>query len=327
MFEFEPAHAAASIDQLRLPATKSSLIKVGVQQEAKTAFEDQFCVFQFGADMDGPTLVEPAKVKPSLDGSEKSPDVRAALELVSFHVGAGEEIDKDMRATMRLNFGKDEQSTDTVFKTVFWSIAAGLKLYDAATSDRAQPSDLSFSSRTAFGKRPIEIPGGLGLLSFEVVKHQEPQWYQKIFRFLGGKTGETLVSLLGFPAISLPAIRAVDQLLERLKKEPPLFESRPLRLALSEYSRDALKAGNDRVRVGVLARGYNVFARGRDFDRFNEEPMVYYSQHDRLVPRDIPEAKVLAGAYEDPLRDVTYAVCRVGLRECKLDPSIDFTVD
>src|SRR5262249_9470869 len=151
---------------------------------------------------------------------------------------------------------------------VFWSIAAGLSLYNQANNAKPESKDYKADLQRAFGNRPIEIPGGLGRLSFEVIKHKEPPWWKRIFQFAQSETGQSLVSLLGFPAITRQAIAVIDQLLDRLvdAQPEPLFKSLPMRLALSKYARNEFTGGNPKVRIGALSRGFCVMARGKDFD-------------------------------------------------------------
>lgn len=324
MFRFEPAETVSAVfHDGKPPVPRDELRMIGAG--AEDDWTNQFSIFQFGSDVDGPTLIEPSQVKPSLEGSDAAPDVQAAIELMSFHLGKDEvKVDKDARATMRITFGKDQLSKDEKFDAAFWAIAAGLKLYNAAESGQTDASDLSFGSKEAFGNRPIDIPGGLGTLSFEVTQHKEPPWYRRIFRFLQSDTGKGLVSVLGFPQLAVSAVRAIDQFLDRFDDEDPIFSSRPLRLALSARSRDELQAGNPNVHVGVLSKGYNVFARLKDFSRFNDQPLDYLPHLNRLVPRGISQHDLTMGNFEDPLEDVTYAVCGIGLRETELDAKFDF---
>jgi hypothetical protein len=289
--------------------------------------EKQFVIFQLNPQADGPALLESSKVDPKIEGSPDAPDVLVALEMMSFHLGSGEAADPDTRATLRINFGKDESSTDKRFDTAFWSIAAGLNLYNQAKGKQVEGKDLKVDMHKAFGHRPIEIPGGLGRLSLEIVRHAEPPWWRRIFRFLQSDTGETLVSVLGFPAITSQAIRALDELLNRLvDSDPvPLFKSVPMRLALSKYARDEFTGGSARVSIGALSRGFCVMARGQDFPRISQANVTYMSTFGKLVPRDVSEADLLSGKYDDTLAPVTYAVFRVGTKSTKLDPTFNYS--
>jgi len=294
---------------------------------AGVSLADQFIVFQFNNQLDGPTILEASQVEPKIAGSPTEPDVRVALEMLSFNLGANEGIDPDTRATMRINFGKDQSSTDKHFDTVFWSIAAGLQLYDSYKGKRTESKDLNGDFGKAFANRPIEIPGGLGQLSFQVVKHKEPPWWKKLLGFAQSDTAKSLVSVLGFPAVTTQAISLIDELLGRLVDAEPevLFGSAPMRLALSRWARDEFSGGNPRIRIGCLRQGFCVLARGRDYDAIAKSNAAYYSQYGKLVPTGVPDAQILAGKYDDPLKDITYAVFRVGMGGTKLDPTFNFT--
>lgn len=309
---------------------KAGLVKaLGFRSDSGKEVEaaDQFVVFQLNHEMEGNTVAESADVAPAIEGSTEDPDVLVSLRMLSFQVGQQEDVDRDTRATMRLTFGKDENSTDKFFDNVFWSIAAGLDLYNQATGEKTPGKDLKCDFGKAFANRPIEIPGGLGVLQFEVVKHKEPKWWRKIFSFLGSGTGKSLVSVLGFPAITTQAIDMLNEMLSRFLEDATpeaLFKSKPMRLALSQYAKDEFTGGNARVRLGALRPGFCVMTRGRDVDAFNEENLVFYPTHGILAPDDALADDVASGEYEDPLEDVTYAVFRVGMKSTKLDPTFNF---
>ncbi|MEJ2717437.1 MAG: hypothetical protein P8182_09910, partial [Deltaproteobacteria bacterium] len=172
---------------------------------AESDLQDQFIVFQFSTEVNGPTILDMSEVNPVKPGGDDKPDALARIQLVSFHVGSDESIEKNARATLRLDFGKDSNS-DSPLDTVFWSIAAGLNLYNEAMKKPTEAKDLKTDFNEAFSRRPIEIPGALGRLSFVVVRHKEPAWWRKIFTFFQSGTGKALISAVGFPAITQQAI-------------------------------------------------------------------------------------------------------------------------
>ena len=288
--------------------------------------KDQFVVFQLSDAMDGPAILNAEAVKPKLAGSDDEPDVLARLNLISFHIGAEEKIDKNTRATMRINFGKDPSSTDRLFDTAFWAVAAGLKLYNETTGQPTQTKDLSANIDQAFGNRPIEIPGGLGNLSFEVVKHQEPKWWQNVFSFLRGGTGVALTSALGFPAVTQTAIRMIDELVGRLTDQEPevLFKSKPMRLALTGRAHDEFTGGSPRVRLGSLNSGYCVLARYGDYDAIAGSNAVFYPTHGLLAPATADAADVTSMTTKNPLQGLTYAIFKVRTKTTALDPNFSF---
>lgn len=306
---------------------EESMLSLKSDSGAAVSLGDQFIVFQFNNQMEGPTILEASQVEPKIAGSPNEPDVRVAMEMLSFNLGANEGIDQDTRATMRINFGKDQSSTDKRFDTVFWSIAAGLQLYDSYKNKRTESKNLNGDFGKAFANRPIEIPGGLGQLSFQVVKHKEPPWWKKLFGFAHSDTAKSLVSVLGFPAITTQAITLIDELLGRLVDSEPevLFGSAPMRLALSQWARDEFSGGNPRIRIGCLRQGFCMLARGRDYDTIAKSNAIYYSQYGKLVPTGVNDAQIVAGDYDDPFKNITYAVFRVGMGGTKLDPTFNFT--
>lgn len=287
---------------------------------------DQFIAFQLSNKKEGPAILESSEVTSSIAGSVDEPDILLQLEMQSFHIGKDIEVNKNSKATMRITIGKDKDSTDKYFDTAFWSIAAGLDLYNQIKEKPTDPKDLKADFRQAFGNRPIEIPGGLSNMTFEVVKHREPKWWQRIFQFLQSDTGKELTSTLGFPAVTGSAIKMLDELLNRLNRSEPeiLFKSRPLRLALTEKAKIDYTGGSERVQIGSLAPGFCVLARGRDFDTFVNSNAFYYPTYGKLVPSDISQSQLVTGAYDDPFRDVTYAVFRLGMKSAKLDPTFNY---
>ncbi len=281
--------------------------------------EDQFLVFQFSDKSEGPRILETSQVTPKIKGTEEKPDIKARMQLTSFHIGGGEDIDKNSRATLRIDFGKDEKSNSSL-DTVFWSIAAGLKLYDDIKKKPTDAKDLQSDFNSAFSKRPIEIPGGLSKLSFEVVKHQEPKWWQNIFTFLQSDTGKTLTSAIGFPGITTQAIGLVDELVNKLDNSKPktLFKSRPMTLSLSEKAKSDFTGGLPGIELGSLNPGFCLLARGRDFKTIVDSDPVYMAAYGILKPKDVNVADFLQGNYDDPFKSVTYAVLRLVMAETEL---------
>lgn len=312
---------------LVLPDDRGRVISVGADVAKGPATDgDQFMVFQLNNSLDGPTILDSTEVQPSIDGNAENPDVLAAIQMLSFHVGENEGIDKNTRATLRMDIGKDESSTDKRFDTVFWSIAAGLQLYNNVKNGKTESKDLKSDFSQALSKRPIEIPGGLGRVTFNVIKHQEEPWWKQIFKFLESDTAKGLVSAFGLPAVTLQVINVFDQLLDRISNSSPkiLFGGRPMRLAFSKQARTDFTGGNPRVSMGCLNAGFCVFTRGRDFNTVAKSNSVYYPTIGKLVPATVHPGEIAAGAYDDPLQNVTYAVFKVGTKATKLDPTFNY---
>jgi hypothetical protein len=287
--------------------------------------KDQFVVFQFSQKTDGPTLLDTSEVEPAKAGSPDKPDALAIVQLASFNIGTEEGIAKNTRATLRLDLGKDSNS-DSPLDTVFWSIAAGMTLYDDLKKKRSEAKDLKTDFNDAFSKRPVEIPGALGRLSFEVIKHKEPKWWQRIFTFLQSGTGKALTAAVGFPAITGQAIGFLDELLNRLDKANPeiLFKSRPMTLAFTTRARDSFNAGVPSVSVGVVNPGFCVLARGRDYKTLLDHKPVYLGAYGLLKPKDMDLNDFLQSPAANPFNKMTYAVLKIGTAETKLNPTLDY---
>lgn len=305
----------------------STELDVTSDSGSKINLNEQFVVFQLNEKTGGPTILEASQVEPKIEGSVQEPDVLSVLEMLSFHVGRNEGIEPGTCASLRVNLGKDESSTNKGIDTVFWALAAGLRLYDEGNGKRSETKDLRADFHKAFGNRPVEIPGGLGLLSFEVVKHVEPPWWRKVLGFGTSNTAQRLVSVLGFPAVTTQAIGLIDELFERLSDSKPkvLFRSMPMRLALSKWARDQFTGGNQRIRMGVLNPGFCVLARGRDYSAIANKNAIYYPQYTKLAPGDVDPADVPSGRYDDPFQHITYAIFRFGMRATKIDPAFNFS--
>lgn len=287
---------------------------------------NQFVVFQLGNDPAGPAILSAESVAPQLAGSDAAPDIVTRLSLTAFHLGAGEDVEPGTRATMRINFGKDPESIDRYFDTAFWAVAAGLKLYDEQSARPAQTKELQADLNRAFGNRPIEIPGGLGNLSFEVVKHEEPAWWKRLFGFLGSGAGTALTSVLGFPAVTTTAIGLIDELLGRLADDDHevLFRSAPMRLALTQRAHGEFTGGNPRIRLGALNPGYCILARGRDHAALAAADAVFYPTFGLLAPAKLDVRDVANLGRDNPLNALTYAVFRVQMKSVQLDPMFNF---
>ena len=322
IFSNDMSQSMSHADMIR----KLDMTSKGLESTGDDDLGNQFIIFQLNNTDTESTLLETSQVDPKLDGSEDAPDVQMNMEMIAFHIGKNEGIPDDTRATMRLVIGKDENSRDKYFDTAFWTIAAGLQLYNQATGKTAESKDLKADFSKAFGKRPIEIPGGLARMTFEVVKHREQAWWQRVFGFLQSGTGRALTSVIGFPAITNTAIGLVDELLNNLNADVTgvLFKSRPLTLALSKQAKNDFSGGNPRIKVGCLSPGFCVIARGRDYGLLNTADAYFYSAYGKLVPSAVSMEDLLAGTYKDPFENCTYAVFKIGMRGTRLNPDFDY---
>lgn len=287
---------------------------------------NQFIVFQLNNKPQGRSILESSQVIPNIEGTDEDPDVLVSLEMQSFNFGKNENIDKNTRATLRITMCKDESSRDKYFEQVYWSIAAGLNLFDPQRKEAVSGKEFKTDLKKAFGNRPIEIPGGLSKISFEVVKHDEPKWWQQVFRFVQSDAGRSLTSVIGFPAVPQQAFSMVENLLNQLEKtnNEVLFKSLPMRLALSKLAKYDYTGGNERIKIGCLSDGFCILARGRDYQKFVDTDAIYYPSYGRLVPAHVSEPDFLAGNYDDPFAETTYAVFKVRMKKTRIDPAFNF---
>ena len=329
IFKFAPEEALtpeAIYSQLDAAAsgTDGAVKARGIKDKKKempAELADQFFVFQITNTESGQTIQEASLVPPKFEGSEAQPDMYVSVEMQSFHLAGSEPVDKNTRATMRLIIGKDKNSRDRIFDDVFWTISAGLDLYNQASGQRAKPNDFKSDFSKALGNRPIEVPGGLANITFEVLKHREPKWWQRIFGFLQSEAGRSLTSVVGFPAITQSAIKVLDELFNRFDRNDsePIFQSRSMILALSQLAKMDYTAGNPRIRMGSLNPGFCVMARGRDYHKIADADAYYYPHYGILVPASVDPGDVVTQNYDDPFKDITYVVFKIGMVPTKLD--------
>jgi poly-D-alanine transfer protein DltD len=118
----------------------------------------------------------------------------------------------------------------------------------------------------------------------------------------------------------------VENLLNQLEKtnNEVLFKSLPMRLALSKLAKYDYTGGNERIKIGCLSDGFCILARGRDYQKFVETDAIYYPSYGRLVPAHVSEPDFLAGNYDDPFAETTYAVFKVRMKKTRIDPAFNF---
>ncbi|MGD0192620.1 MAG: hypothetical protein ABSD74_17925 [Rhizomicrobium sp.] len=287
--------------------------------------QEQFMLFRVGDEKEA--LIDLTKVDPTIVGSDEKPDIDAAVNLLAFHFDENvtSNISDKMRATLRFDLGKDEASTSPL-EPLFWSIAAGLDLYEHATkgSNAAEPKKMNDNFANTFKRRPIEIPGGLGQLRFEVIVHEEPKWWQQILHFGQSETAKRLVSSLGFPGIALDAMRLIDEMVSRFTDAAakPLIKSRPLTLAFSRYARDEYTGGDSRTVIGCVGNGTYVLTRYTDVSVFQKNPPLFLGSTGMLVPKQNWEAEGLNFNYSaNPYNKTTYGVVRIRTFERRIQVS------
>ncbi len=320
--QISPVRREASIFE---SANESGISSRGVGDAPMIAADDdlanQFIVFQVLGTDTNLTVAEASTVEPVFEGSPDKPDVCMGIEMQSFHVGQNEDVDKNTRATMRLIIGKDKNSSDRFFENVYWTVTAGLSLFNEDKNRKSKPEEFKADITKSLGNRAIEIPGGLANMTFEVVKHKEPKWWQRAFGFLQSDVGKSLISVVGFPGITEGAINMLDEMFERFDKNSTevLFGSRPMILALTKKAKLDYTSGISRIRLGCLNPGFCVLARGRDFHTLANANAFFYPHYGLLVPSEVSPGDLVSGNYVDPFKNVTYAVFKIRMAETKLN--------
>lgn len=288
---------------------------------ATAELSNQFIAFQLTEKNGKSILLESSAVEPEIETPDATPDVVMDARLEAFHLGDNEPVAKDARATLRLTINKaDDSPRARNFETLYWAVTAGLKLHDDVRNKRAESQDLNADFRKALGNKYIEIPGALGEIKFEVIRHREPSWWKKVFTFADSPTGKALTAALGFPAVTQQVVRFVDEAANRLENTNPevLFASRPLKFAFSKQARKSY-VGSGPVNIGALNPGRWVLARGRDFKTLANAQAWFWGTYGRLVPGSVTGPDVVGGSYPDPFKNITYAVVTVQAKAHKLD--------
>jgi hypothetical protein len=294
----------------------------------KEEIPNQFFAFQATVLPDKtPALLVPNDVEPLIDTSDDLPDVLLSVNLKSFHLAKSEKVDKDTRATLRISLNKENDvERANRFDTLFWTVTTGLNLFNSELGKKFDKLD-SKSYETDFMKalsnRPIEIPGGVGSIKLEIIKHKEPAWWHKVFTFLGGDNGRKITSALGFPAITTEAFNFIDKVATSFesKDSEKLFASRSLKFAFSKQAR-AVITDNVPVKASSLNKGIWVLARGRDLKALANAKAYYDDMLGILVPDGVTQGDVLTGNYVDPFQEVTYAVLKAGMKAAKIETTI-----
>lgn len=283
---------------------------------------DQFGMFYFNPKQAG-ALCDLHEVAPSLSATDKEPDVKVRVQLLSFHIGEGEAIKDAQRATIRLDIAQAD-ATGRVTDLLCWSAATALDLVGDGKV-RAKPPSLQSDISKSFGPRAVEVPGGFGEFRFEVVAHDEPTWWQKIFRAARSPAARSLASTLGFPGIAFNAVELLDEFFNRLSEvnNTPIFQSQPLSLVFHDRAYEENTFGLvDISRPGVLNPGLYILCRHRDFAQFREADPVFYREYGLVVPKQVSFDDVRKPNFGDPFKDVTYAMLAVKASTVNLAPSI-----
>ena len=295
----------------------------GPRSELSGIDPDQFTLFQLTDRAAPQPILDLHAAKPTLKGSDKLPDVRMRIELVSFRIAPSEDVTPDMQATLRLDIGRS-QNGSAEEDALFWSIAAGLDLTAQALTPGPEQRQAGSDLSKAFRKNPVEIAGGLGDLRIELVAHTPPPWWRKIFTFADNSAVRKLVDAVGFPGIALDAVKLLDTAMGRFEdaRAKPIFRSRPMTVALTERAAQDFGAGLDTMQPAVLNDGVYVLLRHRQAELVRATPPLFLGGYGRLVPRDSWDGQTLKLPEKDPYSDLSYEIMRVKTREIAIESSV-----
>lgn len=287
-------------------------------QDAGQGLEaNQFTPFQISDDPQNP-IVDLHAATAKLAGSEEKPDIQMRIEMLSFQV-ADHGLSDKAQATLRLDVGQDQRSLSGG-DPVFWSIAAGLDLAAQAVTGDGDPRQRTADLGKAFRGRPIEIPGGMAELRIQLVAHEPPPWWRRMFSFADNAAVKKLVAAVGFPAIALDAVKLLDEAIGRfdVANAKSIMQSRPLSVALSARAATEFSGGLATVKPAVLNDGVFVLLRQGDAQVLREAPPLYLGGYGRLVPADRWVDGKLRLLGNDPYEKLSYVILRVRTREAKL---------
>jgi hypothetical protein len=254
-------------------------------------------------------------VRPNLAGSEDAPDVQTRIQLVSLHMSDQDrEANAGHQASLRLDIGKDPRSSSQL-EPLLWSVAAGIDLIGCTGEGRNARIDADLSA--GFKQRPIEIPNGMAQLRIEIVTHPEPPAWRRYFSFLA-RSDETklLVSVLGFPGITIQAANLIDQLMGAVDeaRAQVLFRSRPLSIAMNGIAVTDFKAGLYTVSVAGVNDGYLVMTRFADMHRLLDmKSDIEFRGGDGLLVRKG------SGILGEEFDHITYAVLRIRSKSSRIE--------
>jgi len=263
-----------------------------------------------------------SEVIPILKGEEEKPDINMLLDFEGFHIGSNEDIDNKTKATLQLKVGQ-EASTNNLDK-LFYCINGGLELYNQIKNKKSEPKDFKKNTDQALGKKPISLPKGIGQITLQVIKHQEPKWWQQVFNFAKTDGAKELFSLVGFGGITQTAVSYVGEMLNRLFDEEPdvLFESQSVKACFTQSAKNDLTGGLSTNYASSLNPGYWIMARKIDYELIVNSKPIYYGGYGILAPEGMSEIDSIRDSPNNPFSKITYAVIRAKMKELDLSQGI-----
>ncbi|MEP4891554.1 MAG: hypothetical protein ABJV04_16130 [Aliiglaciecola sp.] len=282
--------------------------------------EDQIGhIFNINPKLEGDVLLDPHETAPEIAGSEEEPDVILKAELATFHPAKHNE--DSIGASLRMDIGQDSTS-NSLLKPLFWSVAAGLDISNAAKQSRDTTKLRANFSNDLFNRQPIQIGGGLAQFSLEIMENKKPKWWQDLFGLLGSEQGKKLTSAFGFPGIANEAIKVLNELFNQFSAEQdPILKSPRFIFALSKYAQDEYLLGNPRIKIGVINKGFSIVVPKQYKHQFEKEDPIFYNTYGVALPKDMDINEYLETGL-DPFADIPYAVIKIRTKQTKIDVTI-----
>lgn len=259
-------------------------------------------------------LVDPYELEPETPGTDDAPDTMVRVQQLAFHPGKALMTEEFSGVTLRVDVGQDSLE-ESVTDPVFWSIAAGLDLFSALNDADGKPRPRDFRADFAKGLRQsnVVVPGGLGLLRFELEAHRPDPAWKKIWNFVAGRAGQTLASVIGFPMISPEALAIIDEAFNKFTDgSETVISSPPVRYALSAAGKDQFTCGLP-IDLPALNSGIYVLSRVGDKPTIQAADK-FAGGHGHLLDSETTAAE-FGETGQDPFEDLTYAIVRIDTKQ------------
>jgi len=327
-FNFNPSKVKTYKEILRQPKKAKGN---GKQDPTDGA---QGVILQLVQETDGNfKAVDPYSIQPEIEGSAETPDIYMKMTMEKFHIDKRIYCDKNSTATFRLVVGPAQNKISEKVKPIFWVISAGMKLHELFSNnqgDRDQKMDINLDE--SFNGKPIEIPGGVVSIHLDVVKHRHPKWWKNLFNFLKDTVGKTVISAIGFPAVTGEAINIIDNTLnqiDRLKDREYIFSSTRTGILVSLTKWGDQKAewfgatGDFSGSLGSLNPGVWIMIQTKDIPFFTKTPFYFDQVYGGLIPIGTTPLEAKAPDFVNPFDNTTFAVFKVDMVPTNL--SVDFS--
>ena len=252
-------------------------------------------------------VVDPGNVEPEIRGSDENPDVGIKLSLEGAHFAQSvwADVRERSRATLRITSKGDTLNNAD---TLHWALTAGLNLYQAYKGGGRITNPIEIGTLLTRTGQSLQFSEGTGALQISVLKHRQPSWWNQVFSFLRGAGGNALIGAIGFPAITVSALRFVDELTNQMadRGRQPVFQASFANVAFSERGFEASRY------PAVLNKGLWLVVSPSDREKFEEYEAYYYGGYARMIPGSVEDPSDMLGR-DDPFSDISYAVLNANI--------------